>query len=152
MQPQGSWATCSAVYTLLNLQCFSNPRLPSFFYVLCPQMWWIMATVSLWQPVHRIASYRIALRSHTGKPKKVGGAINRSLISTHFSISIYFLTVQTNKRMRLTTRVYGICIIHGIFFLSAIVLNASYGKTSNSQSKSTLRYMHGKVTGYLINT
>ena len=30
----------------------------------------------------------------------MGGAINRSLISVHFSISIYFLTVQTYKLMR----------------------------------------------------
>ena len=38
----------------------------------------------------------------------MGGAINRSLISVHFSISPYFLTIQTYKRMRLTNRVYGI--------------------------------------------
>ena len=29
-------------------------------------------------------------------------------ISAHFCISAYFLTVQTYKRMRLTTQVYGI--------------------------------------------
>ena len=37
----------------------------------------------------------------------MGGAINHSLICAHFSISAYFLTAQTYKRMRLTTRVYG---------------------------------------------
>ena len=36
----------------------------------------------------------------------MGGAINRSLISAHFSISAYFLTVQTYKCMCLTTRVW----------------------------------------------
>ena len=40
----------------------------------------------------------------------MGGAINRSLISAHFSISASFLTAQTYKRMRLTTRVYGMHI------------------------------------------
>ena len=49
---------------------------------------------------------------HTDRTWKVGGAINRSFISAHFSISAYFLTVQTYKRMRLTTRVYGIKINH----------------------------------------
>ena len=38
---------------------------------------------------------------------KVGGANNRSLISAHFCISAYFLTAETYKCMRLTTRVYG---------------------------------------------
>ena len=38
----------------------------------------------------------------------MGGANNRSLISAHFFISAYFLTTETYKRMRLTTRVYGI--------------------------------------------
>ena len=37
----------------------------------------------------------------------MGGANNRSLISAHFCISAYFLTAETYKRMRLTTRVYG---------------------------------------------
>ena len=60
-----------------------------------------MTTVSLWQPRDRVL---VSL-------KKVGGAINRSLISAHFSISAYFLTVQTYKRMRLTTQVYGITLI-----------------------------------------
>ena len=40
----------------------------------------------------------------------MGGANNRSLISAHFCISAYFLTAETYKRMRLTTRVYGINI------------------------------------------
>ena len=37
----------------------------------------------------------------------MGGANIPSLISAHFRISAHFLTVQTYKRMRLTTRVYG---------------------------------------------
>ena len=37
----------------------------------------------------------------------MGGANNRSLISAHFCINAYFLTAETYKRMRLTTRVYG---------------------------------------------
>ena len=41
----------------------------------------------------------------------MGGAINRSFISAHFLLSAYFLTVQTYKRLRLITRVYGICIV-----------------------------------------
>ena len=65
--------------TLLSLQCFLNPRFPVSFHLLCPQMVWIMATVSLWQPCDRIL---VSL-------KKVGCAINCSLISAHFSISAY---------------------------------------------------------------
>ena len=41
----------------------------------------------------------------------MGGANNRSLISAHFCISAYFLTAETYKRMRLTTRVYGIMFV-----------------------------------------
>ena len=41
----------------------------------------------------------------------MGGANNRSLISAHFCISAYFLTAETYKRMRLTTRVYGIRVL-----------------------------------------
>ena len=37
----------------------------------------------------------------------MGGANNRSLISAHCCISAYFLTAETYKRVRLTTRVYG---------------------------------------------
>ena len=39
----------------------------------------------------------------------MGGAIIRSLISAHFSISAYFLTIQTYiyKHMRLITQIYG---------------------------------------------
>ena len=37
----------------------------------------------------------------------MGGVINCSLISAHFSINAYFLTAQTYKRMCLTTQVYG---------------------------------------------
>ena len=46
----------------------------------------------------------------------MGGANNRSLISAHFCISAYFLTAETYKRMRLTTRVYGINF-HVCFYL-----------------------------------
>ena len=38
----------------------------------------------------------------------MGGATKRSFISTYFLLSAYFLTAQSYKRMRLTTRVYGI--------------------------------------------
>ena len=38
----------------------------------------------------------------------MGGAIMCSLISAYFLLSTYFLTTQSYKRMRLTTRVYGI--------------------------------------------
>ena len=41
----------------------------------------------------------------------MGGAINCSPISTHFSISVCFLTVQAYKHMHLTIQVYGILII-----------------------------------------
>ena len=41
----------------------------------------------------------------------MGGAIKRSLISAYFLLSAYFLTAQSYKRMCLTTRVYGICIV-----------------------------------------
>ena len=37
----------------------------------------------------------------------MGGANNRSFTSAHFCISAYFLTAETYKLMRLTTRVYG---------------------------------------------
>ena len=40
----------------------------------------------------------------------MGGAIKRSLISAYFLLSAYFLTAQSYKRMRLTTRVYGIVL------------------------------------------
>ena len=41
----------------------------------------------------------------------MGGAVNRSFISTHFLLSAYFLTAQTYKRMRLITQVYGIYVV-----------------------------------------
>ena len=40
----------------------------------------------------------------------MGGAIKRSLISVYILLSAYFPTAQSYKRMRLTTRVYGIRI------------------------------------------
>ena len=42
----------------------------------------------------------------------MGGATKRSLISAYFLLSAYFLTAQSYKRMRLTTRVYGIIIVN----------------------------------------
>ena len=41
---------------------------------------------------------------------QMGSATKRSFISAYFLLSAYFLTAQSYKRMRLTTRVYGICI------------------------------------------
>ena len=63
-------------------------------------MMWIIATVA----VHRVL---VSLEKWV---VLMGGAINRSYISAHFSISAYFLTVQTYKHMRLITRVYSIRI------------------------------------------
>ena len=40
----------------------------------------------------------------------MGGAIKCSLIRAYFLLSAYFLTAQSYKRMRLTTRVYGITV------------------------------------------
>ena len=52
---------------------------------------------------------QLAVRSGCQKwAELMGGANNRSLISAHFCVSAYFLTAETYKRMRLTTRVYGI--------------------------------------------
>ena len=48
----------------------------------------------------------------------MGGATKRSFISAYFLLSAYFLTARSYKRMRLTTRVYGICfgrIMHMAF-------------------------------------
>ena len=39
---------------------------------------------------------------------QMGGATKRSFISAYFLLSAYFLTAQSYKRMRLTTRVYGL--------------------------------------------
>ena len=64
-----------------------------------------------------------AAQSRTGRPTKMGSAINSSLISAHFSISAYFLTFQTYKCMRLTTRVYGIKILAD---LNLIVVKADH--------------------------
>ena len=58
---------------------------------------------------------------------KVGGAISRSLISAHFSISAYFLTVQTYKRMRLTIRVYGIWFA----IITTLINNSIYHSSKN---------------------
>ena len=51
-----------------------------------------------WQ-VHRLICEKWAV--------PIGGATKRSFISTYFLLSAYFLTAQSYKRMRLTTRVYG---------------------------------------------
>ena len=55
-----------------------------------------------WQ-VHRLTCKKWAVQ--------MGGATKRSLISAYFLLSAYFLTAQSYKRMRLTTRVYGNCIM-----------------------------------------
>ena len=52
----------------------------------------------------------------------MGGAINRSFISAHFLLSLYFLTAQTYKHMRLITRVYGNILIY-FFFITPFGLN-----------------------------
>ena len=55
-------------------------------------------------------SYHCSSR-HRGKGAvPMGGAINRSFMSAHFLLSTYFLTVQTYKRIRLITQVYGTVI------------------------------------------
>ena len=46
----------------------------------------------------------------------MGSANNRCLISAHFCISAYFLTVETYKRMRLTIRAYGILYLLLFFY------------------------------------
>ena len=43
---------------------------------------------------------------------QMGGATKRSFINAYFLLSAYFLTTQSYKRMRLTTRVYGISLIN----------------------------------------
>ena len=43
---------------------------------------------------------------------QMGGATKHSFISAYFLLSAYFLTAQSYKRMRLTTRVYGIPFAH----------------------------------------
>ena len=55
----------------------------------------------------------------------MGGANNRSFISAHFCISAYFLTAETYKRMRLTTRVYSMYNIH---------VHCIYAKVVNRES------------------
>ena len=50
----------------------------------------------------------------------MGGAIKRSLISAYFLLSAYFLTTQSYKRMRLTTRVYGITLTEASAVISEI--------------------------------
>ena len=43
---------------------------------------------------------------------QMGGVTKRSFISAYFLLSTYFLTTQSYKRMRLTTRVYGIITVY----------------------------------------
>ena len=49
-------------------------------------------------------------------------ANNRSLISAQFCISAYFLTAETYKRMRLTTRVYGSYFLQDLIEILNIVI------------------------------
>jgi thiol:disulfide interchange protein len=57
----------------------------------------------------------------------VGGAINLSVISAHFTQGTYFLIAQTYKRIHLITRVYGIG--YAVLF-SALVLRVLYYSTA----------------------
>ena len=106
MQLRGLWLTCSAVYSP-KPPVLLESLISSFF-----SAYWVLTPID---------SSSGADNGHCGSVavhhdrvlvslKKVGGAINHSLISAHFSVSTYFHTVQTYKRMRLTTRVYGTCI------------------------------------------
>ena len=83
--------------TLLNFQYFSNPRFPVSFRL----------TVSSNDTDNRHGGSVAVHCNHVLVSQKVGGTINRSLISAHFSINAYFITIKTYKHMRLTTRAYG---------------------------------------------
>ena len=88
---------CSAVCSLYT-SSISRILVSSFvFQISCPQMMWIIATAAVHHMPVSLEKWAVLM----------GGAINRSFISAQFSISAYFLTVQTYKRMRLITRVYG---------------------------------------------
>ena len=65
----------------------------------------------------------------------MSGANNRSLISAHFCISAYFLTAETYKRMRLTTRLYGMHEHHASY--NVIVKYLSIIQTPFSQPTAT---------------
>ena len=60
----------------------------------------------------------------------MGSTNNHSLISAHFCISAYFLTAETYKCMRLTTRVYGIVsqCLGCILLIDLQVLYVTIGK------------------------
>ena len=60
-----------------------------------------------------ILSHSLSVAYCTSKHYKVGGVTNRSLISAHFSVSAYFLTIQIYK---LTTQVYSIYHMRDILF------------------------------------
>ena len=60
-------------------------------------MMWITATVAVHRMLVSLEKWAVLM----------GGAISRSFISAYFSLSAYFLTVQTYKCMRLITQVYG---------------------------------------------
>ena len=70
-----------------------------------------------WQ-VHRLICEKWAVQ--------MGGATKRSLISAYFLLSAYFLTAQSYKRMRLTTRVYGMMISQMEILLLAQTLNLNF--------------------------
>ena len=79
---------------------FLESSISSFFSTYYILKWWIMATMGLWQYI--VIASLISLKS---------GRCHKPLISAHFSISAYFLTIRTYKHMRLTTRVYGTLFI-----------------------------------------
>ena len=76
---------------------FLESSISSFFSTYYILKWWIMATLGLWQYI--AIALLVSLKS--------GRCHKTSLISAHFSISAYFLTIWTYKHMRLTTWVYG---------------------------------------------
>ena len=65
----------------------------------------------------------------------VGGAKLHSLLSAHHLIGAYFLTTESDKRMRLLTRLYGICFIdlqvrllsEGSYYLGCGFYSNKYG-------------------------
>ena len=93
-----SSGNCSLLCWPLSLlfQYFSNPWFTGLYLLLAD----IVPSNDV-----EIATMTVSTL-HTHKYWKVGGAINHCLISVHFSIRACFLTTQTYKRMRLSTRVY----------------------------------------------
>ena len=92
IQPRGSWSAC-LLSTPLNLQYFWNPRFPLSFQ---------LTVSSNDADIGHSGSVAVHRDRMLVSLKKVGSAINRSLISAQFSISAYFLTIQTYKHVDLT--------------------------------------------------